>query len=381
MKGTVTYMNEKINVINRKIFYANRRVIGKQESCLSDCVCDIFKSYHKFVMENLEVKYAVDTIPISCTEKAKNKWTGAQYINDMVYGIPNSAATFIQYHMLTKHAEYVGNVGREEFKWTGGAIWEERIYAFPRSSNVMLGYLPSDGSFITIKTKEKYIGEHHYGGVCSEEGIVYQPPRNTDHILVWDLNKRTSRLIRLAAVWRKLRVDYCASLIHPNGFIYFFPLNGRIIKMDLITEEWAFIGGRIRSGAFEVKIACDGNIYGFNSENGILKVSVVSDEVEVMYKDEFVGAYGTKLGLNGKLYSIPGKGRYIWEYSPLEDKLAVIYDTGNLSSAKYAGGVTLPHGDIIGVPENEVQILVLRPESKSTVIPNEIYQKFWVDCY
>ena len=151
--------------------------------------------------------------------------------------------------------------------------------------------------------------------------------------------------------------------------------------MNLITEEWEFIGGRIKSGAFEVKIACDGNIYGFNSLEGILKVSVSSDVVETIYSEKFIGAYGTKLGINGKLYSIPGKGRCVWEYSPLEDKLNAIYDTESSQQAKYAGGVTLPHGDIIGMPENEMQILIIRPESKSVVIPDEIYQKFWVDCY
>lgn len=375
------YIAEKINVVNRKIFYADRRILSKEKSYKNDCSYDDFEAYREFVSQNSEVKYSAETVSIPDGEKAKFKWTGAQFRNGYIYAIPNSASTFLRYHVSTEKAEYVGSVGNEEFKWTGGTVYSDNLYAFPRKAKGMLRYSFSDDSIIMFDAKEKYMGEHHYGGVCNGNGIVYQPPRNTDHILVWDLNRQESRIIRLAADWRKLRLDYSASLIHPNGFIYFFPTNGRIIKMNLDTEEWQFIGERMKSGIFEAKIACNGDIYGFGSENGILKISVMNDTVEMMHTGRFIGAYGTKLGINGKLYSIPGKGRYVWEYSPLENELAILYDTKASSLAKYAGGVTMYNGNIIGIPENEKQVLVLQSGSESVAIPDEIYQKFWIDCY
>ena len=310
----------------------------------------VMEEYRRYISENINVKYDV------CFKKlppayAMHKWVGAQWTYDCLYGIPNDMDAFLKFSL--SGSIYLGEVGRGLFKWTGGCIWNRCLYGFPRTSNSLLKMSLDTGQIEYIHLSEGYRKEHHYGGICTENGILYQPPRDEKHILVWDLKTGKTRKINLVSEEENTIFRYCGSILHPNGFVYFLPeMGGKVIKLDIKTEEWTFIGEQIDAMVFDAKVAVDGNIYGYSAYcPGILKIDVETDITEMIHKEICPGAYGTKLGINGHLYSIPGIGNYVWDYCPMTDSLKTIYEfTKTELKAKYAGGASTKNGNIYGVP-------------------------------
>ena len=195
------------------------------------------KKYADWIAKNRDVEYRVcfEEIP---PVTAKHKWVGAQSIGDCVYGIPNDMGALLKH--TTEGITYVGDVGNGLFKWTGGCMWHGILYCFSRTSNCLLKISLDTETIQYIPLQEYYAREHHYGGVCTKDGIIYQPPRDSDHILVWELKTEKSRSIRLACNSEEKTYRYCGSIIHPNGFVYFLPeRNERAIKLNTETEEWS----------------------------------------------------------------------------------------------------------------------------------------------
>lgn len=341
----------------------------------------LLERYRQYVNQNRNTRYAVSFVEIPKTKEA-HKWVGAQSYNEKVYFSPNDAAQILNYDLQNGTVSKNSLLEEGLFKWTGGYIWENQVYFFPRTSNDLISYNPISGNVQRYASKYGYTKEHHYGGVCTKEGVVYQPPRNTDHILAWDLKTHDSRRIQLAPSWMKMSLRYCGSIIHPNGYAYFFPEhNGRVIKLNLKTEQWCLIGPVISTMVFDAAIGTDGNIYGFSAYcAGLLKITVGSDAVEMIHKEIRPGAYGTKPGINGKLYSVPGDGNKLWEYDVEKDLLRSIYSCDIELKAKFAGGAVTKAGQLVYAPAKGDKILTLTPEGKIE-IPEVIYNNFFVDCY
>ena len=110
------------------------------------------------------------------------------------------------------------------------------------------------------------------------------------------------------------------------------------------------------------------------------KIDVSSDVVEMIHQEITPGAYGTKYGLDGCLYSIPGDGSCIWKYDVILDTIYMMYNLEDDSKAKYAGGLTLPNGEIVFVPATSSTIMVLKPE-RYMRIPESFYKAFCQDNY
>lgn len=335
-----------------------------------------FQILKDFVIK-VENKYEPEVIKIENSEK-KHKWVGAQILDETIFTVPNDEIRILKLH--NNAIEYLENVKEGVFKWTGGCIWNNALYCFPRSSNSFLKI--KDGRIKEIPLSRKYNIEHHYSGVCTNQGIVYQPPRNTNHILKTDLSTGESSIIEIIDKRYKVVFRYCGSIIHPNGYIYFFPEKmNKVIKLDPKTDKWCFIGKRISTMCFDAKIGMDGNIYGYSAySKGIMKIDVIHDSVEMIHREVVPGAYGTKYGIDGCLYSVPGDGNRIYQYNVLEDKVNVICDLNNDNKAKYAGGVTTKEGTIVCVPATEKTILLLK-NSKKLKIPEKIYNFFYLDNY
>lgn len=336
--------------------------------------------YSNFIMQNRSVNYNVSFIPLPHTN-AVHKWVGAQYSSGFIYAIPNDMNAILKYK--ENKVIYLGKVGDDLFKWTGGCVWNDTLYCFPRTSNSLLKVSLENEKIKYIKIKEQYFQEHHYGGICTPSGVIYQPPRNSDHILVWDLKTESVRKINLNMYSENKIYRYCGSVLHPNGYVYFLPEKGeKIIKLDIKTEKWVFIGTQLDAMVFDAKVAADGNIYGYSAYcQGILKINVEKEQTEMIHKEIRAGAYGTKAGINGHLYSIPGDGDQVWDYDPLSDTLKSIYQFSYSLKAKYAGGVSMQNGDIYGVAAQENQLFQLKASDSGKRIPNNIYQMFFVDCY
>lgn len=343
---------------------------------------EMLERYRQYVAQNRDIRYSVSFAEIPKTKEV-HKWVGAQGYTDKVYFIPNDATQILNYGLYNNAVKKTTQLETGPFKWTGGCIWENYLYFLPRTSNDLIAYDLLNEKIKRYTSKYEYTKEHHYSGVCTKEGVVYQPPRNTDHILVWDLKTHDNRQIQLAPSWMKMSLRYCGSIIHPNGYAYFFPEhNGRVIKLNLRTEQWCLIGPVISTMVFDAAIGTDGNIYGFSAYcAGMLKITVDNDAVEMIHTEIRPGAYGTKPGINGKLYSVPGDGDKVWEYDVEKDLLQGIYSCDAEIKAKFAGGVATRAGMLIYTPAKYDKILILIPETGEVEIPEEVHNNFFVDCY
>jgi len=338
----------------------------------------MFKRFIELVGKNKDLSPDFEIIPL--TEKQNRfQYVGGQIENGMLYSVVNSAEKMLKYDIAKGTMCFGGAFSKTDFKWTGGCIYEHRLYSFPRLSNNLLVYNPDSDVFEEIDCGLNYNGEHHYGGVCTSDGIIYQPPRNTDHILKWDIKNKTCKKIQIndSKVCR-----YCGSVLHPNGNIYFIPEKDFcVIKMNIKTEEVSYIDGPICGMAFNPVIAANGNIYGFRSQNGILKIDTKTDKVKILYEDCKIGSYGTKVGINGKLYSLPGYTNDVWAFDPFSETLEKCYSIDAQNKVNYAGGAIDLNGDIYALPVHADNIFKISFQKYNRNIPLDIYNAFFNDCY
>lgn len=214
------------------------------------------------------ITYTVEQINIAQVSKI-HKWVGAQFHDGRITAIPNDATSVLCYD---QKGSYISHIREGLFKWTGGCIWGGAVYCFPRTANSFLRISGNRAEEVPLTLK--YEKEHHYSGVCTKDGVVYQPPRNTNHILKTVLNTGISKKINIVDDIFHVSFRYCGSIIHPNGYIYFFPeRNNRVIKLDPKMDEWCFIGDRVSTMCFDAKVGLDGNIYGYSAYcEGVMKI-------------------------------------------------------------------------------------------------------------
>lgn len=343
-----------------------------------------FMKYKKFVDKNSKISYKNIT-KVHVQGLSGFKWVGGQYYKGTIYGIVNGSSQYLKYDIVNNTIDVSGKLKNSNFKWTGGCVYNSKIYGFPRTSNELMCINPDDGNASEININLQYKKEHHYGGVCTNDGFVFQPPRDTDHILVIDLNTLKSHRIQLVPRIFNAHLRYCGSIIHPNGLIYMFPeKDGHILVLNQKTEEFWLIGKKISTMTFDAAIGIDGNIYGFSAyECGILKIDVMNNEASMICKEIGIsGAYGTKCGVNGKLYSIPGDGNHIWEFDVILQKAKPIFKLDEVGESKCAGGVVSENGSIYCIPALGNMLYKLMPDNFDEMIPNDLLKlKYFTDNY
>lgn len=338
----------------------------------------IFEEYKKFVNLNKNLVPSFEHIPL-IKQQNRFQYVGGQIDNGTLYSVVNSAERMLAYDISKGEMHFLGDFNNDDFKWTAGGFYEGDFYSFPRTSDSLLVYHPKTKAFEEIFSGFDYTKEHHYGGVLTKDGIIYQPPRNTNHILRWDIKTKTCEKIVIndGAICR-----YCASIIHPNGYAYFIPERDfRVIKLNLKTGELSYIGEAVEGYAFDPKIAPNGNIYGFRATNGLLKLDTQSEEVSVLSPDTSIGAYGTKCGINGKFYSLPGYTKDVWEFDFETEKIKKCHTIDKGFEVNFAGGAIDRNGDIYALPVYADSILKLGFNKFVGQIPNDIYEAFFTDFY
>ena len=366
-------MRDKLlRYLYKKMLYKNRRSsIGDIKHAVEYNL--LFQKYREFCQNNKACVYN-----FKFTKKASDvsrQYVGAIELSDSIYCTPNHDRSIL---CVASPSEKIGEFDTDDYKWTGECVYKKRLYCFPRAKSDMI-CLSEDGDLTYIRGKH-YEREHHYGGVLYKN-IVIQPPRSSSHFLVWDLDKETSYTLKICPEFLRKYCRYNCSIAHPNGYLYFFPENGRVIKFNPNNEQWEFIGDWIDTMIFDAKISLDGNIYGFSiNKGGIVKLDVSDDSVTVLFPDMYLGAYGTKMGINGILYSVPGSGRYIWAFNPITLELKQEFDTEDDGYAKYAGGCTCRNGKILAAPSFANKFLVGEHDA-DVMIPEDLYKVFWEDCY
>lgn len=361
--------------ITRKYAWLRYKSDGIGKSNIDD---SLFKELNNLYNNNKEVSYRV-SYGKNIESYKKHKWVGIQDGGIDLYTIPNDEDFILSVYDEKKH--FI-NHNNELFKWTGGCIYNNTLFAFPRKENSLLAMSLLDCRCYCQKLSINYANEHHYAGVCTNNGIVYQPPRNTDHILKINLNDFSVKKIYLTNRFFKARFRYCGSIVHPNGYIYMFPENkDKVIVLDSETDKISFIDIPISTMVFDAKVALDKNIYGFSAYGtGILKIDVLNNTVKMIHKNTYFGAYGTKMGADGWLYSVPGDGDSIWRYNVEKDICECFFSIGDSSRAKFAGGITTQEGSIVFCPATSNKIISLIPNEKVN-IPESVYSSFFKDNY
>ena len=339
---------------------------------------DEWDEYVKYIETLKNVKYNKKKIQLPYNE-AKYKYVGAQIINNDLIAIPNGSTNALIYNLISNKTENI-EVGTGEFKWTGGMQYKDKIVCFPRTKDDFLLLDVNKKESLRLKADCFNGKEHHYSGIETKEGVVYQPPRNSKYIYKYDLEKRKGKRIYIGPCDER----YCGGIFHPNGYIYFFPEHdGKVIKLNPLTDQWKYIGEKISTMVFDAKIATDGNIYGYSAyENGMLKVDVRTNQCKMILEEYNFGAYGTKIGVNGKLYSVPGDGDFVWEYDVNKDTIRKVFsveDSGR--KAKFAGGAIDKKGNIYCVPATNNYLLKYEIENANVTIGNKMWKAYFSDNY
>lgn len=276
---------------------------------------------------------------------------GCRYVNGEVAGIVNSAREVIAVNPSKRTVRMFGKAKIGTFKWTGGCTYKGKIIGFPRKENSLLEIDMINEKLQIRPLNIHYRGEHHYGGVMTSGGIIYQPPRNTDHMLRIDLNTMETRKIHMPGINGGCR--YSASVLHPDGDIYLIPEFGyRHAILHTDTEEIEYFGDNSCHLVFGPVVGIDGNIYGFSKEgNGILKIDVVRHEIQYLCRE--IGnpdCYDSIVGINGRIYGVPAGGHTIWEFDVRNPSVKAVFELEENGYAKCGGAGIGPDGTIAILP-------------------------------
>lgn len=298
---------------------------------------------------------------IEIANLSKNSWVGGQIINNKLYMIPCSAEKGIVYDLEKKVISPFGEKCVGDFKWTGGAIYDGNLVCFPRKSGRYFIHNIEHQEISYSLIPYKVNGEHHYGGVLTSDGVVLQPPRDSDYILEYNISKKKFSKIQVSPSIFGLKLRYCGSVLHPNGNVYFLPeADSKVICYTPSTRKLTFIGRRVTAYCFGAQVASDGNIYGFSAYGkGILKINTVNNDVDILFNDVSFGCYGTKIGVDGKLYGIPGAGNKIWQFDVSTGKIDYIYEINDECQVKCAGGAIDKYGNIYCTPASGKRIYII----------------------
>lgn len=364
------------NILKNIIYLFNSKNIGRGNDFF--CILQEFKS---FAEKNKDIKFRYKLY--NFVHDVDHACVGVKQYNKTLVFVPND----INYLFIisdTDNERYdLDNVNK--FKWTGGSIYKESLYCFPRSANKILQYNFLSKKINSIEV-DAYINingdEHHYGGIVLENGVMIQPPRNSNYIFIYNINTKEEKKIKICPSFMSGNFRYSAIILHPNGFIYLIPENGKVIKMNSSTYKRKFIGKSINPMVYDLKVLPDGNIYGYSAyKKGLLKIDVYRDTVTMIMEDYPIFSYNSKLGFDGCLYSCPGRNNSIWKYDCYENTIKKVAEIQELSDCMhYAGGCTTTNGNIVCSPIKEKNFLVLEFDI-ITKIDMNIFNIFYLDNY
>ena len=332
----------------------------------------LFNDFRAYIAKNSQLEPVFEKIPVD--SMPVHKWVGGIIADGTLYGVINSAPSMLALDIETKQARLIGNFDEAPFKWSGACQIEDRLYLFPRAARGLLCYEPARGSFREYPSRRCYGGEHHYGGVWAA-GKIWQPPRNTDHLLIWEPDGACTEL-QVA----DHPVHYCGSVLHPNGCVYFLPeRNEPVLCLEPQNGTVTPLTPPVSTMVFDAKVAADGCIYGYSSASGLMRLDVRAGVCEMLYPEIPFRAYGTKFGANGRLYSLPGWNGALWEFTLQKGTLRQVYTCDGTAEVHFAGGACDANGNIFAVPVFEDYVLKI--DFGGEKIPPVLHEVFFKDNY
>lgn len=343
------------SVINRELIK-----IVQRKKC--DCNSSSFVTYDGDKPGKYKIK-KIRTVNIG--REGDYKWCGAVLAGKRVYGIPVGFDKVLSLDIEGLNYELIGNLGNDEYKWSGGEYYNGKIYGFPRKSNKLLVINPHTEDMKTFDIGQKYSFEHHYSGVIYK-GKLYQPPRNCNHILKINLEDKQSEKIVLSK--HQLKFQYCGSILHPNGKIYFLPeRNEKVIEFDPEKGIINYIGVFLFSTTFSVCVLSNGAMIGFSGyDKGMLFIDPERRLTKMIHREIGVpGCYKNVLFNDGCVYGMPGCGEYLWKYDPKTDEVTKVSKCGEskYDIAKIASAVIVDDR-IIGIPSRADYIYIIEFEEE-----------------
>lgn len=319
--------------------------------------------------KNKDMKVTLVSLGPMLEMTANEKYVGCVYCMDKMgrgvcVCINNSASKTMLYYPETKTVEYIGDL-KLDHSYSTGVYYDADgcVYGFPRNSNKLLKIdinnktveeidIALDASS-DIANLKKHFG-HHYGGTLVGDRIIC-PPRASKYALVIDLKNYTHEKI-YSEIFEKNH--YSCSVLHPNGKLYFMPLrSSAVAEFDPDNNEIRLIGEPSPLSLFGGAVYSDGCIYCFtHTDESIFRIDIANRKCEMVInkpnKGHANGSFGAIVHFNGKIYNIPGNSANFYEYDPRtnQSKIFCTFNDGRYYSAKWAGGVLLPNGNIFLVP-------------------------------
>lgn len=284
---------------------------------------------------------------------------------DVCICINNSASKTLLYYSDDGTIEYIGNLTEPDHSYTGGCYYIEDgcVYGFPRNSNKLLKISVDEKSIdeidigldasADIADRKPSLG-HHYGGVLVGDNLIC-PPRASKYVLIIDIKNHSHKKIYNQIFESH---HYNCAVLHPNGKVYFTPMQGSsVAEFDPQSEDIRLVGERVPAALFSGTVYTDGCIYCFSQhEGGLFRVDAANNKC-VLVKDKagdvpIGGSYGAITHYNGKIYNIPGNTKHFFEYDPRtnESRAFCTFDDGRFNRDKWAGGALLPNGNIFLTP-------------------------------
>ncbi len=333
----------------------------------------IFSSYRAYLKRNMHREPRFRVLPVA--GNPTYKWVGGILADGVLYGTVNSASSMLAISLSDGKASLHGDFGEMPFKWSGECRIGNGIYLFPRAADSLLRYDLQTKCFTAFPTSHVYTGEHHYGGVLAN-GRIWQPPRGTDHLLIWDADG-TGLTLQVA----DHPVRYCGSILHPDGYVYFLPENCEpILRLDVGSMHIEAVTPPVSPMAFDAKVAADGCIYGYSGASGLMRLNPYTGDFAMLFEEIAFRAYGTKTGANGRLYSLPGWNGTMWEFIPETGALREVYSCTSDVKVHFAGGSVDSYGNIYAIPVFEDHVLAVEFGEGESISP-ELYEAFFWDCY
>lgn len=292
--------------------------------------------------------------------------------NEKLYGITNGGTDVLEINPTDKSWKRFGTLPDGEFKWTNGCFYKGFVYGYPRRSNHLLKIDPNTHETELINLDLNYTKEHHYSGVLVGN-TVYQPPRNTDHILCINLDNYSTFQIPLGR-----EMLYNGAIYHYNGLVYLFPgkRGDKVMVLNPQTKAVSYIGSPINCSVYGASTALNGCIYGFGGSGsyGILKINPSEGTTTILHKNVSFGAYGSQIGVDGKIYTILGAGITVYALNPNDETITKVarYSDKKENKAKCAGCAVAKDGTIWCVPAFGKTIHVYSFETNGRELPSEV---------
>lgn len=293
---------------------------------------------------------------------------GCLIFNDWLYCCPANGGQIMMFNLKNHSFSFGNTISSGKLFFSGIGKYGNNIYCFPRKANSIVEHDCFDNVTKEIDLGTDYEDEHHYCGVITPEGIVYQPPRNTNHILKINLNDYSVEKVKIS--YPKARIRYSGIVYHPNGCIYMIPeFSGKIMVLDPQTDKFKYIGPFwVDCRAVGPTVGCDGNIYSaLIFSKGILKIDVHKNEVSIIQQSIRFASFGLE-SVNRKIISFPS---YIDEFYEIDIINNEIHEVGTVNrfseKAECAGAAVSKDGNIYVVPCYGKNIYVLKKNMRGNV--------------